>query len=302
MIIGADVVRLQLVENIQIADDGEAIRAARVGGFKQAAAGAAAGIILAHVHFAADDIEFLGEFIRRQRGVLHDVAQNINRRGRAGVRHVNVIHRAVEARVGVHVTAGFLHFLVNPAAGARRRAFEQHVFEHVRQAGAEPFALVNAAGHRPCLRGNDRRAVVFAHDDDEAVFERGEGDAGGQGGGYSFERIVHEFVAAWKMDCLNSVESETWALFSSLTSDMDGGRNKSCNALASIKTPSNPMMRNPSRERSAGHQLHQSTARPRVISLASTMASASPASSSSQSRDNVPAIADVTTLNKLRQI
>ena len=182
VVISADVVRLQLIENIRIADDGEAIRTARVGGFKQAAAGAAAGIVLAHVHFAADDVHFLGQFIRRQRGVLHDVAQDINRRGRAGVRHVNVIHRAVEAGVGVHVTARFLHFLVNAAAGARRGAFEEHVFEHVRKAGAEPVALVDAAGHRPRLRGNDRRAVVFAHDDDQAVFERGEGDAGGQGG------------------------------------------------------------------------------------------------------------------------
>ena len=151
---------------------------------KQPAAGATAGIVLAHVHFAADDLEFLGQFVRRQRRVLHDVAQNIDRRGRAGVRHVNVIDRAVEARVGVHVTAGFLHLLVNAAAGARGGALEEHVFEHMREAGAEPFALVNAAGHRPRLRGHDRRAVIFAHDDDQAVFERGQGDAGGQGGAF----------------------------------------------------------------------------------------------------------------------
>ncbi len=80
VVIGADVVRLQLVENVQIADDGETIRAARVGGFKQPAAGAAAGIVLAHVHFAADHVEFLGQFIRRQRRVLHDVAQDVYRR------------------------------------------------------------------------------------------------------------------------------------------------------------------------------------------------------------------------------
>jgi len=36
---------------------------------------------------------------RPQGGVLHDVAQDINRRARARGRDVNVIHRAVEARV-----------------------------------------------------------------------------------------------------------------------------------------------------------------------------------------------------------
>ena len=114
--------------------------------------------------------------------MLHDVAQDVYRRGRAGIRHVNVIDRAVEARVGVHVTARFLHLLVNAAAGARGGALEEHVFEHMRKAGAEPFALVNAAGHGPRLRGDDRRAVIFAHDDDQAVFERGEGDPGGRAG------------------------------------------------------------------------------------------------------------------------
>ena len=137
-VITADVLRLQLVENVRITDDRETIRAARVGGFKQSPARAAARIVLSHVHLAADHVHLLGQFIRRQRRVLHDVAQDVNRRARAGVRHVNVIHRAVEARVGVHVTAGFLHLLVNPAAGPRGGAFEQHVLQHVRQSRAEP--------------------------------------------------------------------------------------------------------------------------------------------------------------------
>ena len=132
---------------------------------------------MAHIHFAADDIHFLGEFIGRQRGVLHDVAQNINRLHRAGVRHVDVIHRAVEARVGIHVTARFLHFLIDATARTRRGAFEEHMLKHVRQTGAEPFAFVNAARHRPRLRTDHRRAVVLAHDDDKAVFKRRKFDA-----------------------------------------------------------------------------------------------------------------------------
>ena len=91
-----------------------------------------------------------------------------------------MIDRAVEARVGVHVTAGFLHFLVNAAAGARRRALEEHVFEDMRKSRAEPAAFMDAARRAPRLRGHDGRAVIFAHDDDEAVVERGELDAGRQ--------------------------------------------------------------------------------------------------------------------------
>ena len=89
-----------------------------------------------------------------------------------------MVNSSVKRSIGVHVTAGFLHFLVNAAAGARRRAFEEHVFEHVREAGTEPATFVDAARRAPRLRGHDGRAVVFAHDDDEAVFERGEFDAG----------------------------------------------------------------------------------------------------------------------------
>ncbi len=176
----ADVFRLQFVEDVGVADDGETIRAFRVGGLKQPPPGAARGIVVTHVHFAADDVKFLREFIRRQRRVLHDVAQNIYRRGRAGVRHVNVINRPVEARVGVHVTARFLHFLINARAGARRRALEEHMFEDVRKSRAEPAAFVDAARRAPRLSGDDGRAVIFAHDDDEAVVERGELDAGRQ--------------------------------------------------------------------------------------------------------------------------
>ena len=47
-------------------------------------------------------------------------------------------------------------------------------------ARAKPFALVDAARRAPRLRGHDRRALILAHDDDEAVVQRGELDAGRQ--------------------------------------------------------------------------------------------------------------------------
>ena len=96
---------------------------------------------------------------------MHDIAQDVQGDLGAGVGDINMENRAVEGGVGVHVTARFLDFLVNAAARARGGAFEKHVFEHVRKPGAQPFALVNAAGHAPGLRRDDRRAVVFAHDE-----------------------------------------------------------------------------------------------------------------------------------------
>jgi len=50
---------------------------------------------------------------------------------------------------------------------------EEHVLQHVGQPGAQPFALVNAAGHAPRLGRHDRRAVIFAHDDNQPIVERG---------------------------------------------------------------------------------------------------------------------------------
>jgi hypothetical protein len=47
---------------------------------------------------------------------------------------------------------------------------------------AEPFAFVNAAGHTPCLGGNDRGTVILADDDGQAIFESGQLDAGWNGG------------------------------------------------------------------------------------------------------------------------
>ncbi len=111
-------------------------------------------------------------------GVLHDVAKNVDGDGGAGVGNVDMINGAVKGGVGVHVAARRLDFLVDAAAGAGGGAFEEHVFQNVGQAGAQPFALRNAAGVAPGLRRNDRRAVVFAHNDDQAVFQRHQPDVG----------------------------------------------------------------------------------------------------------------------------
>ena len=180
-VVGADVVRLEFVENLRVTDDGETAWITCVGRFKEALAGAPAGIVAAHVHFAADDLQLLVQLGFGEAGVLHDVAQNINGDPGSGVGNVDVIDGAVEGSVGVHVAAGVLDFLVNAAAGAAGGAFEKHVFENVGKAGAEPMALHHAPGVAPGLGGDDRRAVVLANNDDQPVVQGVQADAGGSG-------------------------------------------------------------------------------------------------------------------------
>ena len=110
--------------------------------------------------------------------MLHDIAQDVDRRDGTGIGDVDVIHGTVETRVSVHVTAGFLHFLVDSAAGTRGRALEEHVFQNVGQACPQPIRFVNAAAHSPGLRRDNWCVVVLAHNDGEAVLKDGEFDAG----------------------------------------------------------------------------------------------------------------------------
>ena len=177
-----DVLLLHFIVDVRITDNGIAVGAARVGRFEQTATRAATGVILVHIHFPKDNLFFLGHFVGRQRSVLHDVAKDVNGRVGTGVGRVNVKHRPVERCVSVHVTAGLLDFLINAAAAAGGGALEEHVLEHVSQAGAQPFAFVDAAGHAPRLGRDNRRAVIFANDDLQAVVQRGEGGAGRQRG------------------------------------------------------------------------------------------------------------------------
>ena len=110
------------------------------------------GLIDVHVHLAHDNLFFLFHFFVRQRGVLHDIAENVDGDFASRVRHVDVKDGAVEGRVGVHITARFLDLLIDAAAGPRSGAFEEHMLEHMRHARAQPFTFVNTPGHAPGLR------------------------------------------------------------------------------------------------------------------------------------------------------
>ena len=173
-----DVLALEFVEDVRITDDRVAVRAGRVGRLEQAPAGALARIIVAHRDLAADHVQFLCQLIGRQRRVLEDVAKDVDGHDRAVIGHIDVIHRAIEGRVGVHVPAGLLHLLINAPGATFLGAFEKHVLENVGEARAHPCAFVDAAGAAPSLRGDDRRGVILAHDDGQTILQRNQPSVG----------------------------------------------------------------------------------------------------------------------------
>ena len=130
-IVAHDVVPSQFVKNIGIADHRVTIRACGVSALEEPPPRTSTRVVLAHIDFAANDIQFLGQLSLGQCGVLHNVAQNINCRDRAGVGHIYIVYRAVEGRVGVHITAGFLDFQIDAPHAAGFGAFKKHVLENV---------------------------------------------------------------------------------------------------------------------------------------------------------------------------
>ena len=173
VIVGDDVLPLDLVEDVRIPNDGVAIGTACVGGLKEPTAASAAGIVLAHVHFTPNDIQFLDQFVGGDAGVLHDVAEDINGHSGPGVGSVNMVNCPVERRIGIHGPAGVLNLLIDSARSSGGCAFEQHVLENVREAGSQPFTFMNASGLAPRLRRNHRGAAVFLDDNREAIGQGG---------------------------------------------------------------------------------------------------------------------------------
>ncbi len=180
----------ELVENIEQADDGQAIGMPLIGGGEKKLARHAIRIVEAHREFAPDHFLFLGVFLGRQGRVHHRIGQDIERRAHARFRDIDPINRAIERRVGIDVTAHVLDRLRDRVRRAVLRSFEKHVLEDVRQARAEVRVLIHAPGAAPSLHARDRRALVFLHDDGEAVrqnpFPRGgrrESDHGRSAGG-----------------------------------------------------------------------------------------------------------------------
>src|SRR3954468_2128553 len=62
-------------------------------------------IIAPHVDLSKNDIFFLRDLRRRQRGMQNSVRKQINGYGRMLRRKVYIVHRAVESRVRIDITA-----------------------------------------------------------------------------------------------------------------------------------------------------------------------------------------------------
>ena len=50
-------------------------------------------------------------------------------------------------------------------------SFEQHVFQNVGQPCTEMLVFIDASGRAPRLHARHRRAVIFLHDDGQAVWQ-----------------------------------------------------------------------------------------------------------------------------------
>ena len=159
-VVAEEIVASQPVKNIPVADDRVPIGAFRVGRLKQPAAGTTGGVIVAHVHFSADDIEFTGQLVPRQGGVLHDVTQDFGGESCAGVGNGDVINRAIERSVGVHLSARILDGMIDLQPVTVACALEQHVLEHMGHSGTQPFALVNRPRTAPSLNGHHGSGIV----------------------------------------------------------------------------------------------------------------------------------------------
>ncbi len=169
VVVGQHVVARELVEEIEVADDGMAVGMPDKGGLEDELAEFGVGVVAAHGELAADDFHLLREFLGGDGRVEYGVAQDLQRRQRVVRRKIDVIDGAVEGGVGVEVAAEVLDLLRHLAVAAGRRALEHKVFEEVGEAGAKPRRFVDAAGGAPELDRDDRRGEVGLDEDAEAV-------------------------------------------------------------------------------------------------------------------------------------
>ena len=155
----------KLIVDLQLADDRKPVRMPLIRRPKKEQANHAIGVIHAHRELAPDDFLLFFVFVRRQGGIHHRIAQNLEGRADAIFRHVNPEDRAIEGGIGIYITANVLNTLGNLIGRSRFRPFEQHVLENVGQSRAEVLVLIDASSGAPRLHTGYRRAVIFLHDD-----------------------------------------------------------------------------------------------------------------------------------------
>ncbi len=96
LVIGHHVVARELVEQVEMTDNGMAVGVRAVGRGKKLLAVHAIRVVREHGKFAPDDLLFLNELVRRQGRIHAGVGEQLDGGGRPGARYVDPVDRPVE--------------------------------------------------------------------------------------------------------------------------------------------------------------------------------------------------------------
>ena len=167
---GEDVIAAQLAHRGFVADDGAPVGMNVEHGLEQAQAGLALGIVDALLDFFEHDVALAFEFASVEAGIHQRIGENVE----PGIEETAGEHQVVDGFIvacpGVDLAARALDLAGDLAHPALLGALEEHVLEHVCDAGQFRW-LVGGADLDPCLKGNDRRGVIFFEDYLQAIVE-----------------------------------------------------------------------------------------------------------------------------------
>ena len=169
--VGAEVVGGDADEELAVADDGLAERMRADGFLEHRLREHLVVLVVAHGDLTQDDLALHARVGVGDQRVEDHVGDGLHRGLETLLRGVDVIHRPVEGRVGVRRTAaavdGVGQFPVRETSGS----LEDHVLQVVRDPGAFPAALMDAARAHPGLDGAEADAGAVGVDDLESVGE-----------------------------------------------------------------------------------------------------------------------------------
>ena len=145
----------QGVEELGLADDGQAPRVHGVEGADEGAVGGILRVVAVHGHFTADDFALAIVFVAREAGAKDEFDEQVEEFAPVLGGSVDVVDGAIGAGVGVPEAAEGGDAFVEFTAAVFGRALEDHVLDQVRDAGAEVLGFVDGAGAHPDLQGDD---------------------------------------------------------------------------------------------------------------------------------------------------
>ena len=165
------VVMAELIEELEVSDHWLTAWVAGIDRGVEESTIPVVGVIQPHIDFTANDILFFFELIDGEARFKDHLSEYFEEGLGAFGRAINVVNGAVECGVSIPLAAGGLHGIGDRFAIVACRAFEDHVLEHMGEAGAEEVALVDAACFHPCLCADDRSIRVGIKDNGEAIVQ-----------------------------------------------------------------------------------------------------------------------------------